>query len=121
MNVPRRIITNIKPNIIEDLGNGKYQLHNIGACIRYKKSNGSYNHVMSVGISNWLSNTTAPSNTNLVYTKTQTIQADNLNTMEIGLMRCVAICDKDTNLFVPETYYDNNLLSFDYSIDFTKA
>ena len=24
MNVPRRIITNIKPNIIEDLGNGKF-------------------------------------------------------------------------------------------------
>ena len=24
MNVPRRIITNIKPNIIEDLGNGKW-------------------------------------------------------------------------------------------------
>ena len=106
--------------VFKDLGNDEYQIHNIGAYIRYKKSNGTYEYIMSAGISDWLS-IHAPNNTGLVYTKTQTIQADNIHNMELALMRCVVKATQTTNGYSIESYYNNNLLSFDYSIEFAKV
>lgn len=106
--------------VFKDLGNDEYQIHTIDASIRYKRSDGTYKYIMGVGISDWLS-IYAQNNTGLVYTKTQTIQADNIHNMELALMRCVVKATQITNGYSIKSYYDNNLLSFDYSIEFTKA
>ena len=33
--------------VYKELTDGKYQIHNIGACLRYLKSNGTYEYIMS--------------------------------------------------------------------------
>ena len=106
--------------VYKQLSDGKYQIHDVGIALRYKKSNGTYEYVMSAGTIDWAGNN-ACLNTGLVYTKTQTIQADNLHNMEIAVSRCVAKATRAMNSYDIESYYDNNLLSFDYSITFTKA
>ena len=106
--------------VYKQLSDGKYQIHDVSIALRYKKSNGTYEYVMSAGAIDWAGNR-AYLNTGLVYTKTQTIQADNLHNMEIAVSRCVAKATRAMNSYDIESYYDNNLLSFDYSITFTKA
>ena len=106
--------------VYKQLSDGKYQIHDVAISLRYKKSNGTYEYVMSAGTIDWAGNK-AYLNTGLVYTKTQTIQADNLHNMEIAVSRCVAKATRAMNSYDIESYYDNNLLSFDYSITFTKA
>ena len=106
--------------VYKQLSDGKYQIHNVNIALRYKKSNGTYEYVMRVGTVDWVG-IHSSSNTGLVYTKTQTIQADNLHNMEIAVSRCVAKATRAMNSYDIESYYDNNLLSFDYSITFTKA
>ena len=106
--------------VYKQLSDGKYQIHSVTISLRYKKSNGTYEYVMSAGTVDWVG-TNSYLNTGLVYTKTQTIQADNLHNMEIAVSRCVAKATRAMNSYDIESYYDNNLLSFDYSITFTKA
>ena len=106
--------------VYKQLSDGKYQIHNVNIALRYKKSNGAYEYVMDTGTIDWVG-IHSSSNTGLVYTKTQTIQADNLHNMEIVVSRCVAKATQVMNGYSIDSYYDNNLLSFDYSITFTKA
>ena len=106
--------------VYKQLSDGKYQIHSVEIALRYKKSNGAYEYVMDTGTIDWVG-IHSSSNTGLVYTKTQTIQADNLHNMEIAVSRCVAKATQGMNGYSIESYYDNNLLSFDYSITFTKA
>ena len=106
--------------VYKQLSDGKYQIHNVNIALRYKKSNGAYEYVMDTGTIDWVG-IHSSSNTGLVYTKTQTIQADNLHNMEIAVSRCVAKATRAMNSYDIESYYDNNLLSFDYSITFIKA
>ena len=106
--------------VYKQLSDGKYQIHSVKIALRYKKSNGAYEYVMDTGTIDWVG-IHSSSNTGLVYTKTQTIQADNLHNMEIAVSRCVAKATRAMNSYDIESYYDNNLLSFEYSITFTKA
>ena len=106
--------------VYKQLSDGKYQIHSVTISLRYKKSNGTYEYVMSAGTVDWIG-TNSYLNTGLVYTKTQTIQADNLHNMEIVVSRIAAKATHVMNGYDIESYYDNNLLSFDYSITFTKA
>ena len=106
--------------VYKQLSDGKYQIHLVDIGLRYKKSNGTYNYVMSAGTTEWVGNNSYL-NTGLVYTKTKTISADNIHNMEIAVLRCVAKATRVMNSYDIESYYDNNLLSFDYSITFTKA
>ena len=106
--------------VYKQLSDGKYQIHSVTISLRYKKSNGTYEYVMSAATVDWVG-TNSYLNTGLVYTKTQTIQADNLHNMEIVVSRIAAKATHVMNGYDIESYYDNNLLSFDYSITFTKA
>ena len=106
--------------VYKQLSDGKYQIHFVEIALRYKKSNGAYEYVMSAGTTDWVGNN-AYLNTGLVYTKTKTISADNIHNMEIVVSRCVAKATRGTNGYSIDSYYDNNLLSFNYSIEFAKV